>query len=154
MPFSFFFLSRVWCFGLAPAISPGESEMGVLYLVAPPDPGVGYYTCAGCANFVASCADLESSHFRGSTGLASLFVRTYNTILGKTDRKRLLSGVHLVRDVECKKCRVKLGWFYEFAWDRRNMNKEGKTCLENSLLVEVNNYDMGRQEVGKISTEC
>ncbi len=53
------------------------------------------------------------------------------------ERKRLLSGEHFVREVTCKRCNSRLGWFYEFAKDDANRDKEGRTCLEDNLCKET-----------------
>ena len=57
------------------------------------------------------------------------------------DQKRLLSGLHFVRDLSCKRCASRLGWFYEMAVDGRNRDKEGRSCLENGLLVRTDGPD-------------
>jgi len=48
----------------------------------------------------------------------------------------MLTGRHLVRDVNCKQCSIKLGWFYEFAVDQAQNYKEGHYILERALIVE------------------
>lgn len=48
----------------------------------------------------------------------------------------MLTGRHNVRDVYCKNCESKLGWFYEYATDEAQVYKEGKTILERALVTE------------------
>ena len=48
----------------------------------------------------------------------------------------MLTGMHFVRDVLCKSCKVKLGWFYEFATEENQRYKEGQVILERALINE------------------
>lgn len=48
----------------------------------------------------------------------------------------MLTGLHWVRDVFCKKCNTKLGWMYEFAAAEDQRYKESKIILEKSLIQE------------------
>lgn len=48
----------------------------------------------------------------------------------------MITGRHLVRDVTCKTCGEKLGWFYEFATDETQRYKEGRIILERALINE------------------
>ena len=96
----------------------------------------GLMYCAGCGAFVADRAHARSSRFLGSTGPATLYDRTSNTVLGPAEKRKLLSGLHFVREAHCKRCRARLGWFYEMAEEAHNRDKEGRTCLEDALLTE------------------
>uniref|UniRef100_A0A914EN40 Protein yippee-like n=1 Tax=Acrobeloides nanus TaxID=290746 RepID=A0A914EN40_9BILA len=48
-----------------------------------------------------------------------------------------MTGKHLVRDVFCKNCNIKIGWMYEYAVDPDQVYKEGCVILERKLLREV-----------------
>jgi len=48
----------------------------------------------------------------------------------------MLTGRHIVRDVSCKSCNVKLGWIYEFATEDNQRYKEGRVILERALVNE------------------
>lgn len=50
-------------------------------------------------------------------GRAYLFKRVVNLTYSNVMDRIMLTGRHMVRDVMCKKCKVKLGWMYEFATD-------------------------------------
>ena len=50
----------------------------------------------------------------------------------------MLTGRHMVRDVSCKMCDVKLGWIYEFATEEAQRYKEGRVILERALVTEMN----------------
>lgn len=49
----------------------------------------------------------------------------------------MLTGRHMVRDVSCKNCETKLGWFYEFAVEESQRYKEGNFILEKAMIREV-----------------
>ena len=54
----------------------------------------------------------------------------------------MLTGAHFVRDVMCKSCGAKLGWFYELAREETQRYKEGRVILERALVDEVESqYD-------------
>ena len=61
-------------------ISVEGPKMGVIYLHPPV--GQKVFNCAKCDAFIADAADVSSTLFRGSTGPATLFSRTYNTVQG------------------------------------------------------------------------
>lgn len=48
----------------------------------------------------------------------------------------MLTGRHMVRDVACKNCAVKLGWVYEYATEDSQRYKEGRVILERALVNE------------------
>jgi protein yippee-like 5 len=50
----------------------------------------------------------------------------------------MLTGRHMVRDVSCKSCDVKLGWIYEYAVEESQRYKEGRVILERALVTETN----------------
>ena len=53
----------------------------------------------------------------------------------------MLTGRHMVRDVNCKNCDTKLGWTYEFAIEEEQRYKEGRVILERALLTETDGID-------------
>jgi len=53
----------------------------------------------------------------------------------------MLTGRHMVRDVSCKKCDVKLGWIYEFATEENQRYKEGRVILERALVTETDGIE-------------
>lgn len=52
--------------------------------------------------------------------------------------RSMTTGDHFVRDAYCKKCKLKVGWIYEFAKEESQRYKEGKVLLEKALLVVKN----------------
>ena len=55
--------------------------------------------------------------------------------------RQMLTGRHIVRDVSCKNCNVKLGWVYEYATEDNQRYKEGKVILERALVNEQDGID-------------
>lgn len=48
----------------------------------------------------------------GANELAFVFVCSINVGTGKTEERRLLTGVHVVSDIFCNVCNNRLGWKY------------------------------------------
>ena len=44
------------------------------------------------------------------------------------------SGLYIILDVLCKGCREVLGWYYEYAFDPSQWEKQGKVVIEMSKL--------------------
>ena len=44
------------------------------------------------------------------------------------------SGRYITSDVLCNVCHQVLGWYYEYAFDSSQKEKEGKVCLELTKL--------------------
>ena len=65
------------------------------------------------------------------------FIETFTlSFLSEVQDRVMLTGRHIVRDVACKKCNVKLGWIYEFATEENQRYKEGRVILEKALVKE------------------
>ena len=56
----------------------------------------------------------------------------------------MMTGMHTIRNIHCKKCRAELGWIYEFAMEDGQRYKEGNVILEKSLIKEVRGFDEDR----------
>jgi hypothetical protein len=48
----------------------------------------------------------------------------------------MMTGLHTVKSVICKKCRVVIGWTYVFAYEPREKYKEGKFIIEKEYMVK------------------
>uniref|UniRef100_A0A914QIU2 Yippee domain-containing protein n=1 Tax=Panagrolaimus davidi TaxID=227884 RepID=A0A914QIU2_9BILA len=103
------------------------------------------YHCEKCQSYLTTEQQIASSLFNGALGSAILYSKIENVKHGETYETNLMTGKHFVKDVYCKKCNRKLGWFYESAAEEEQKYKEGKTVLEKVLLQEV---------AVKVSTEC
>lgn len=108
--------------------------MGRIFLEHPG--GSRLYSCANCDTVLTNKKELASTRFTGSTGRAFLFNKVLNIRLSEVQDRVMLTGRHFVRDVFCKKCSTKLGWFYEFATEEDQRYKENKVILERALILE------------------
>uniref|UniRef100_A0A5S6R3V5 Yippee domain-containing protein n=1 Tax=Trichuris muris TaxID=70415 RepID=A0A5S6R3V5_TRIMR len=70
--------------------------------------GVRLFSCANCDIFLTNRNELVSTRFTGATGRAFLFNRVVNLDHGEVQDRVMLTGRHMVRDVSCKKCKIKL----------------------------------------------
>merc|ERR1712061_978024 len=83
----------------------------------------------------------SSRRFTGATGRAFLFNKVVNLRYSDVQVRQMLTGRHIVRDVSCKNCNVKLGWVYEYATEDNQRYKEGKVILERALVNEQDGID-------------
>lgn len=79
--------------------------------------------------------------FTGATGRAFLFKRVVNLAYSEVQDRVMLTGRHMVRDVYCKNCEIKLGWMYEYATEESQQYKEGQVILERALVTESEGID-------------
>ncbi|OQV18458.1 putative Protein yippee [Hypsibius exemplaris] len=109
--------------------------MGVVFLEHPNGPR--YYCCKTCHSTpLTNRSEIMSTRFQGATGRAYLFRSCINVRLLKAETRMMITGRHKVRDVVCKLCSVKLGWWYEFATEEDQRYKEGHFILERDLIEE------------------
>ncbi|XP_053662999.1 protein yippee-like [Anopheles marshallii] len=102
--------------------------------------GQKLYNCAACNTNLTNWEQLISTRYIGTTGPAYLFRRVVNLTQSEVQYRYMNTGHHLVRDVMCKKCKVKLGWMYEFAMQKPQEFKEGAVLLERSKIVESKGF--------------
>ena len=98
--------------------------------------GTHLFLCANCNAFLTNKAQLVSTRFTGATGRAFLFNKAVNLIYSEIQHRMMITGLHFVRDVSCKRCQKKLGWVYEFAVEETQIYKEGHVILEQAHIVE------------------
>ncbi|XP_052897555.1 protein yippee-like [Anopheles moucheti] len=102
--------------------------------------GQKLYNCAVCNTNLTNWEQLISTRFHGATGPAYLFRRVVNLTHSEVQCRYMNTGYHLVREVICKKCKVKLGWMYEFAMQKPQEYKEGAVLLERCLIVDAKGF--------------
>lgn len=78
-----------------------------------------------------------SQNFRGTHGKAYLFNAVVNITQAEADERNMTTGLHLVRDIKCRQCKVTVGWKYDKAFEASEKYKEGKYILEADLLCAV-----------------
>jgi len=103
--------------------------------------GKRLFSCAQCDTFLTNRNELISTRFTGATGRAFLFNKVVNLRYSDVQVRQMLTGRHIVRDVSCKNCNVKLGWVYEYATEDNQRYKEGKVILERALVNEQDGID-------------
>ncbi|KAI8125372.1 Protein yippee [Lucilia cuprina] len=102
--------------------------------------GTRLFNCAQCQTNLTNRNQLISTRFTGATGRAYLFKRVVNLTFSNIQERVMLTGRHMVRDVMCKNCSVKLGWMYEYATDEAQKYKEGRVILEYALISEIEGF--------------
>lgn len=129
--------------------------------------GPQVYTCAQCRTHLTSHDEIISKSFHGrhgkfffvyellekpcnvpytllSSGRAYLFDQCVNVDVGPAEERPLITGLHSVCDIFCKRCKNLVGWTYVKAYEASQKYKEGKYILEkiNLHLEESDYYDV------------
>ncbi|ORX58879.1 yippee-like protein, partial [Hesseltinella vesiculosa] len=96
--------------------------------------GPKIYGCFQCKTHLATDDAFLSARFQGQHGQAILFSSVVNVVAGEAKERTMTTGVHVVQDISCCRCKTVLGWTYVKAFDHENKYKEGKFILEKALL--------------------
>ena len=77
-------------------------------------------------------------------GRAYLFDNCVNVSIGPAEDRLLITGLHSVCDIFCKRCKTMVGWTYAKAYEASQKYKEGKYIVEkiNLHLEESDYYDI------------
>lgn len=103
--------------------------------------GPQVYTCAQCRTHLTSHDDIISKSFHGRHGRAYLFDQCVNVTIGPSEERRLITGLHSVCDIFCKRCKTLVGWTYQKAYESSQKYKEGKFIIEKiNLHIEESDY--------------
>ena len=97
------------------------------------------YTYSFCRTHCALHDYVISTAFHGRHGRGLLIIHVENIVVGKPEKRMLITGLHKVADIRCVTCDNVLGWKYERAYEESQVYKEGKYVLEKSLLFEERN---------------
>ena len=74
-------------------------------------------------------------------GRAYLFDQCVNVTRGQSEERRLMTGLHTVCDIFCKRCKRMVGWTYLRAYESSQKYKEGKFIIEKiNLHLEESEY--------------
>lgn len=81
-----------------------------------------------------------------SLGRAYLFDQCVNITTGPAEDRFLITGLHSVSDIFCKRCQTLVGWTYAKAYEASQKYKEGKFIIEkiNLHLEESDYYNVDR----------
>ncbi|KAI8799649.1 Yippee/Mis18, partial [Cladochytrium replicatum] len=88
------------------------------------------FVCLGCSTHLASQDDIVSKAFQGRHGRAYLFKNVVNVVVGPSQERVLITGLHTVADVHCSVCQNTLGWKYLHAFEESQKYKEGCYIIE------------------------
>jgi len=103
--------------------------------------GPQIYTCGQCRTHLTSHDDIISKSFHGRHGRAYLFDQCVNVIIGPSEDRLLITGLHSVCDIFCKRCKGMVGWTYAKAYESSQKYKEGKFIIEKiNLHMEESDY--------------
>jgi len=103
--------------------------------------GPQIYTCGQCRTHLTSHDDIISKSFHGRHGRAYLFDQCVNVVIGPAEDRLLITGLHSVCDIFCKRCKGMIGWTYARAYESSQKYKEGKFIIEKiNLHLEESSY--------------
>ncbi|CAD5227082.1 unnamed protein product [Bursaphelenchus xylophilus] len=114
-----------------------HSGMGRPYIEVPN--GSHVFVCKKCRTFVASSDHFTSDAFQAGSGKAFLFRNAFNVTTSSVEKKSMITGEHIVRDIFCAQCNTKIGWMYELAYEESQKYKEGQYILEWAYIICMNN---------------
>mmetsp|Transcript_1451 Transcript_1451/g.3182 ORF Transcript_1451/g.3182 Transcript_1451/m.3182 type:complete len:507 (+) Transcript_1451:306-1826(+) len=113
--------------------------------------GPQVYTCQQCRTHLTSHDDIISKSFHGRNGRAYLLDEAVNIKIGPAEDRMLMTGLHSVCDIFCKRCKTLVGWTYQRAYEASQKYKEGKFIIEKiNLYLEQQQHqdDVSRDETG------
>lgn len=109
--------------------------------------------CSTCSTDLAFTSQIMSKGFTGRYGRAYLVsppepskkdqkrANLVNVQLGRPETRQLVTGSHVVADIMCAVCRVKVGWKYVDAKEESQKYKIGKFILETQRTVNYSSWD-------------
>lgn len=103
--------------------------------------GPQIYSCVQCRTHLTSHDDVISKSFHGRHGRAYLFDHCVNVSIGEAEDRMLITGLHCVCDIFCKRCKSMVGWTYARAYETSQKYKEGK------FIIEKINLHVGKSEL-------
>mmetsp|Transcript_57453 Transcript_57453/g.140219 ORF Transcript_57453/g.140219 Transcript_57453/m.140219 type:complete len:355 (-) Transcript_57453:363-1427(-) len=103
--------------------------------------GPQVYSCVECRTHLTTHDEIISKSFHGRRGRAYLFDNCVNVTIGPAQERVLMTGLHSVCDIFCKRCKTLVGWTYKKAYEQSQKYKEGKFIVEKiNLHIEESDY--------------
>ena len=56
---------------------------------------------------------------------------------GPEKEQMMMTGLHKIKTIKCKRCRQSIGWTYVFAYEESEKYKEGKYIIERFYLAKL-----------------
>ncbi|KAI1812907.1 yippee zinc-binding/DNA-binding /Mis18, centromere assembly-domain-containing protein [Poronia punctata] len=126
--------------------------------------------CAQCGTDFAFCSQIMSKSFTGHYGRAYLVSPPASPSLGVSEEEKgdrnlinievgasmlriLTTGAHVVADISCAVCRLKIGWKYTDAKEEAQKYKIGKFILETQRTREYNGWEEGPNHIPDLEWE-
>lgn len=108
-----------------------------------------------CASDLAFASQIISKGFTGRHGRAYLVAppalpaeqSLLNIRVGRSENRQLVTGWHVVADITCNTCSVKLGWKYVDAKEETQKYKVGKFILETERVMTFSSWEDGGRMV-------
>ncbi|KAK7423601.1 hypothetical protein QQZ08_008954 [Neonectria magnoliae] len=105
--------------------------------------------CSTCSADLAFASQIISKGFTGRYGRAFLVAppappapqTLLNIRVGRSENRQLVTGWHVVADINCGSCGTKLGWKYVDAKEQGQKYKVGKFILETERVVTQRTWE-------------
>lgn len=105
--------------------------------------------CLTCSADIAFASQIISKGFTGRHGRAFLVAppsppaaqSLLNIRVGRSENRQLVTGWHVVADISCSTCTMKLGWKYVDAKEPSQKYKVGKYILETERVVTFRTWE-------------
>lgn len=88
-----------------------------------------------------SCPGSNTSVHPGHHALAQESANLVNIVVGRPEPRNLVTGAHVVADINCATCGVKIGWKYVDAREQAQKYKVGKFILETERIVLLRTWE-------------
>jgi hypothetical protein len=80
------------------------------------------YICNTCSTHLSTKRQIISKSFHGRGGRAFLVDDVVNVYLGPNETRVLVTGMHVVADINCIECHSLLGWKYKEAHEESQVS--------------------------------
>ncbi|KAF3760620.1 yippee-domain-containing protein [Cryphonectria parasitica EP155] len=105
--------------------------------------------CNTCGTDIAYGLQIVSKGFTGRHGRALLVspppsassANLVNVTVGRPEPRNLVTGAHVVADINCLTCGVKIGWKYVDAREQAQKYKVGKFILETERVALLRSWE-------------
>ena len=100
------------------------------------------FCCIRCGMELTTKSLIMDQNFHGRTGHSFLIQSVFNIDIGAKATRKLHTGMHVVSDVFCKKCRTNIGWYYHEATKHDQQYKISHFVVECALICPLRQYEL------------